>query len=260
MNTDLQSAQVNALKIADTLSTELATRADLKLFFAQTMGERKSNLQLNRYEYLLNKIYPIVYQHMIADTQLYEDTLFESAKIVAAQINGVVLRASEAAAQELVKTPQWEELYNSISPIQGLKKTPWDLNNSDLVDDAVYFVAQLVHVNGYSSICPDNANKWLDHFSQKSFGLINTNSTNSQAYAKSKGFATKVIKSGWLEHFPAVYEKHLFAQIAQQLEASRDLVVRHTQTSSTIVKVQEQEDTSQNNNQAPAFSAKMNHR
>lgn len=262
MNTDLQGAQVNALKLADTFSTELANRNDLQLFFAQVVGARKSSLQINRHEYLLNKIYPIVYQHMIADAPLSEDALVEGAKIVAAQINGIVVRASESAAQDLVKTPQWEEAYKSIHPMDGLRKTPWDLQNPEVVEDAVYFVARLVYVNCSSSISPDNANKWSEHFVQKSFGLIANNNSNSNlAYTKSKGFAAKLMKSGWLEDFSKVYEKHLFAQITQSLEASRNLVATHTQSLNVNgLHVDVETDAPQDSAQSTVSVAKMNHR
>ena len=225
----MQNAQVNALKIADGLCNELVNRNDIQLFFSQILGERKARSQINRYEYLLENIYPVVYRHLLIDAPLSEDTLVESAKILVSHINGIVERASEAVAQELVKTEQWEMLYDTIQPMQSLKKTPWDINNPDLVDDAVHFVKQLVYVNCSSSISQDNATKWVDHFAQKSFGLIKNNTTNSNhMLSKSKTFATKVMKNGFLDQSHILYSKQLFAQIAHQLEMSRNLVARHS--------------------------------
>lgn len=229
MNTEIQNAQVNALKITDTLCNELVNRNDIQLFFAQILGERKAGVQINRYEYLLDNIYPIVYQHLIVDAPLSEDTLVESAKILGTQMNGVLARASEAVAKELVRTEQWQTLYDSIQPLQGLKKTPWDLQNLEVVDDAVHFVTQLVYVNCSAPISPDNATKWLDHFVQKSFGLTKNSPTNSNhVYSKSKIFATKVMKNGFMDQSHTLYARQLFAQIAQQLEISRNLIARHS--------------------------------
>lgn len=235
MNTEIHGAQVNALKIANTLCNELVARNDLPRFFAQILGERKAGIQINRYEYLLDNIYPIVYQHLLVDAPLSEDTLIESAKIIGVQMNGIVARASEAVAQQLVRTKQWEELYATIQPIQGLQKTPWDTNNTDIVEDAVHFVTQLVYVNCSSPISPDNATKWLDHFAQKSFGLIRDTTENSNyVYGKSKKFATKLMRSDFLAQSHMLYAKQLFAQMAQQLEASRNLVARHSGWSNII--------------------------
>lgn len=236
MNTEIQNAQVNALKIADMCCNELVDRKDIQLFFAQILGERKASVQINRYEYLLDNIYPIVYQHLLVDAPLSEDALVESAKIVSTQMNGAVARASEAVAKELVSTEQWQALYDTIQPMQGLKKTPWDLQNLKIVDDAVHFVARLVHVNCSSPISPDNATKWVDHFAQKSFGLtFNTTTDSNHVYSKSKTFATKVMKNGFMDQSHALYARQLFAQIAQQLQTSRNLIARHCAWPNVVV-------------------------
>lgn len=262
MNTEIQNAQVNALKISDSLCNELINRSDIQLFFAQILGERKAKSQINRYEYLLDQVYPVVYQHLLSDAPLSEETLVESAKIVGTHMNGIVARASEAVAKDLVQTEQWEALYETIQPMQGLKKTPWDIHNLEIVEDAVHFVKNLVYVNCSSSISQDNATKWVDDFAQQSFGLIKNNSANSNhVYSKSKTFATKVMRSGFMDQAHILYAKHLIAQIAHQLEISRDLVARHSKWHTTIgVSPSTNENVSEQVKNSDHSASKMNHR
>lgn len=229
MTVDIKFAQVNALKISDTLCHELIKGPSLTQFFIFTLGERNARVTLNRYEYMLDKIYPIVYQHLTADTLLDEETLAESAKMLLPHVSNIIDRTCEDVAKELVKTSEWERLYKTITPLPRMTKEQWGVGHTKLHDDAVFFVSHLVRINCTCDIRKARVNDWYSGFCQKSFGLDVETAENSNATFEKAGlFKVQLDKTSFVGDGMLLWGEAFFQRLTQQLQSSRDLIARHS--------------------------------
>ena len=229
MSLDIKFAQVNALKISDALCHELISGTKLAHFFAFTLGERNGRVDLNRYEYMLDKIYPIVYQHLTADTPLDEETLAESAKLLLPHVSNIIDRTCEDVAKHMVKTWEWERLYNTITPLPGVTKQAWDIGHTKLYDDAVCFVSHLVRTNCTCEIRNARVSDWYSGFCQKSFGLdVETPENSNATFEKANIFKGELDKTSFVGDGILLWGEAFFQRLTQQLQSSRDLIARHS--------------------------------
>lgn len=257
MTTDVKFAQVNALKISDTMCHDLIKPSYLANFFATALGERKGRNNFNRYEYVLDKIYPVVYQHLTADISLDEETLVESAKLLIPNLSYVIGRTCEDVAEQLVNTPEWEALYATIVPLPEFKKIPWDRHNTELYDDAVVVLAQLVLVHCSKDLQNAPVNDWYSTFNQKSFGLNSeTPEASNSVFQKAGVFKTNVNNTSLMTAAMAMWEQCFLNQLAHSLQSSRNLVARHSAwpTSVAVASAPEPEMTTRE----PTSAVKMN--
>lgn len=228
MNKDIQSARVNALKISDKLTTSLMA-LQINKFLAHVLGERRSQITSNRYEYIIDKMYPVVYQHMTVDSELSEDVLLTVAENMLPHMYSVFTKACERAAETLVVKPEWNPLFECIAPYANGRKGDWDASTNELRSDCIYLLGVLVQKHCQTPVSSENSHEWNSVLEQKSLGLSSANT-----YEKSKTFGYYLAKNEFLTYAYDALTDAIFNEVAAYLQRSREMVLRHASWDLTV--------------------------